>query len=189
MRPVATTQPEVVAPTTTTSSEPDRRDEQVGPTTVPPTTTLPEVLPELDPAEALELAVSSETIQSVTPEQAAQIFESIDVGELSPEQAEQLVTAVQGASEEVREEFEASVNIFDTKFETYVPVGSNVNVKTRKVIIAATGVLFVAPTISTSPPPAPSGGPSGGSGGGPSGSTSGESTGSSEKRQSRRGRK
>lgn len=72
------------------------------------------------------------------------------VSELSDEQASQLIEAVQDAPEEVRAEFEDKVNIFDSKFGNYVPIGSKVNVKQRKVIIAATGVLFAVPSVSAS---------------------------------------
>jgi hypothetical protein len=99
-------------------------------------------------AEAEELATNPDVIQSVTAEQAAEIFDSVEVSDLSDEQAEQLVEAVQGASEEVRAEFEESINVFDNKFNSYVPIGSNINVGQRKVLVAATGVLFMAPAVT-----------------------------------------
>jgi hypothetical protein len=136
--------------------------------------------------EAVALATSPEVLQAVSSEEAAEIFDAIDTGELSTEQVDNLVIAVQSAPEEVRNAFEEQINVFDEKFGSYVPVGSNVNVKTRKVIIAATGVLFVAPTISVAPS-APSGGsPSGGSA--PSGGGGGEAT-TSEKKSERRQRR
>ena len=101
-------------------------------------------------AEAEELVTNPDVIQSVTAEQAAEIFDAVEVSDLSDEQAEQLVEAVQGASEEVRAEFEESINVFDNKFNSYVPIGSNINVGQRKVLVAATGVLFMAPTVSVS---------------------------------------
>ena len=100
--------------------------------------------------EATELATNPGVIQSVTVEQAAEIFDAVEVSELSDEQAEQLVEAVQGASEEVRAEFEDSINVFDNKFNSYVPIGSNINVGQRKVLVAATGVLFMAPVVPVS---------------------------------------
>jgi hypothetical protein len=136
--------------------------------------------------EAVALATSPEVLQAVSSEEATKIFDAVDTGNLSTEQADKLITAVQSAPEEVRNAFEQQINVFDEKFGSYVPVGSKVNVKTRKVIIAATGVLFVAPTISAAPS-APSGGsPSGG--GAPSGDGGGETT-TSEKKSNRRQRR
>jgi hypothetical protein len=100
--------------------------------------------------EATALATNPEVLQAVSAEQAAEIFDAVEVSELSDEQAEQLVDAVQGATEEVRAEFEDQINVFDNKFNTYVPLGSAINVGQRKVLIAATGVLFMAPAVSVS---------------------------------------
>jgi hypothetical protein len=100
--------------------------------------------------EAIALATNPEVLQAVSAKQAAEIFDAVEVSELSEEQAEQLVDAVQGATEEVRAEFEDQINVFDNKFNTYVPLGSAINVGQRKVLIAATGVLFMAPAVSVS---------------------------------------
>ncbi len=100
--------------------------------------------------EATALATNPEVLQSVTSEQAAEIFDAVEVSDLSDAQADQLVEAVQGATEEVRAEFEQQINVFGGKFNGYVPIGSVINVGQRKVLIAATGVLFVAPTVSVS---------------------------------------
>lgn len=104
----------------------------------------------MEPEQALALATSVEALQELTPTQAEEVFDSVDVGELTDEQAEALVEAVQEAPEEVRAAFESEINIFGGKFDSYVPLGSTVNVKTRKVIVAASGVLFMAPTVSVS---------------------------------------
>lgn len=100
--------------------------------------------------EATALATNPEVLESVTAEQAAEIFDAVEVSELSDAQAEQLVEAVQGATEEVRAEFEQQINVFGGKFNTYVPVGSSINVGQRRVLIAASGVLFMAPAVSVS---------------------------------------
>ena len=100
--------------------------------------------------QALAIATSAEVLQELSATQAEQVFDSVDVDELTDEQAEALVEAVQDAPEEVRAAFENEINIFGGKFETYVPLGSTVDVRTRKVIVAASGVLFIAPTVSVS---------------------------------------
>lgn len=100
--------------------------------------------------EATALATNPDVLESVTSEQATEIFDAVEVSDLSGEQAEQLVEAVQDAPEEVRAAFEEQINVFGGKFNKYVPIGSVINVGQRKVLIAATGVLFVAPTVSVS---------------------------------------
>jgi len=104
----------------------------------------------VSPEEATALATNPEILNEITTEQATEIFDAVEVSELSDAQAEQLVEAVQGAPEEVRAEFEDQINVFEGKFETYVPLGSAINVGQRKVLIAATGVLFMAPAVSVS---------------------------------------
>jgi hypothetical protein len=104
----------------------------------------------VSPDEATALATNPEVLQSVTSEQAAEIFDAVEVSDLSDAQAEQLVDAVQGATEGVRAEFEDKINVFGGKFNKYVPVGSTINVGQRKVLVAATGVLFMAPAVSVS---------------------------------------
>ena len=101
-------------------------------------------------AEAKELATNPDVMQSVTAEQAAEIFGAVEVSELSEAEAEQLIEAVQDAPEEVREAFEEQINVFGGQFDNYVPVGSVIDVGQRKVLVAATGVLFMAPVVSVS---------------------------------------
>lgn len=176
-----TTQPVVTrVPTTTTSTLLTTTTvvlETVPPTIpVPPTTAVPEVTPTTVPSSFAE----------VEPEKLEQFFETLNMSALTEEEQEKFIEEISNASDEVKSTFENSVNIYSGEFEEYVPTGSVVSVRQRKVIIAATGVLFVAPTISTSPPSAPpSGSPSGGS---PSDSPSGSDTKSDSKsRRHRRG--
>ena len=102
------------------------------------------------PEEALAVATSAETLQALSPDEAQDVFAAVPVDELTDEQAEALVEAVQDAPEDVRAAFEDEINIFGGKFDSYVPLGSTVSVGTRKVIVAASGVLFMAPTVSVS---------------------------------------
>lgn len=46
---------------------------------------------------------------------------------------------------EEREEFEATVDIYSGGYDDYVPVGSKISVAERRVVVAATAVLFVLP--------------------------------------------
>jgi hypothetical protein len=92
----------------------------------------------------------ADALQNLTSDEATQVFESLEVAELTEEQAEQLIEAVQDAPDSVRESFEDEVNVFGGKFDEYVPLGSNISVGQRKVVVAASAVLFVAPTVSVS---------------------------------------
>jgi hypothetical protein len=126
---VTTTQPEVVAPTTTTTvvSAPEPLDEQV----------------------VTEDSTPEPILSQVPSENLEQFFEALDMSALSPEEQTQVINELNNASEEVKKEFEDTVNIYSGEFDEYVPVGSVITVGERKVLIAATGVLFVAPTISS----------------------------------------
>lgn len=46
---------------------------------------------------------------------------------------------------EVRKAFENSVDLFSGEFDDYVPVGSTITVAQRRVVIAATAVMFLLP--------------------------------------------
>lgn len=125
-------------------------------------------------AEANALAENPDVLQAVTAEQATEIFDAVVAEELSDEDAQQIVEAVQDAPQEVRESFEEEIDIFGTgKFDSYVPVDSTINVSQRRVVIAASaGAMLAAPMSGA----APSGGSPGGGSSGPSGGGSGENS-------------
>ena len=105
---------------------------------------------EINSDQAVQLATSPELLASITSEQAEEIFASIDTGDLSKEEASQIVAAVQNAVESVRKAFETEINVFGGKFDTYVPTGSRVTVAERRVVVAAGAVLFMAPVVLAS---------------------------------------
>jgi hypothetical protein len=81
----------------------------------------------------------------LSSEQAVAVFDAVVVSDLSEEQIDAIVEAVQDAPVEVREAFEQEINIFAEGFDEYVPLGSNVPVSTRKTLIAvAAGTAAVA---------------------------------------------
>jgi hypothetical protein len=94
--------------------------------------------------QATALATSPEVLAIVSTEQAAQIFEALDVAELSDAQTEELIAAVQTAPTAIRETFEDTIDIFKSALDTYVPVGSNIPVGTRRTLIAVTAGLTLA---------------------------------------------
>ena len=100
--------------------------------------------------EATALATNPDVLESVTADQATEIFDAVDVSSLTDDQADQLVDAVSVASDEVKASFEEEINIFGGKFDKYVPRGSTINVMQRKILVAASGVLFMAPVVPVS---------------------------------------
>jgi hypothetical protein len=139
-----------MVPPTTTSVVPPETTTSItvsSTTTVVPTI---DVTQDLEPEEALAIILVADALQNLTSDEASTVFESLEVSELTEEQAEKLIEAVQDAPDSVRESFEDEVNVFGGKFDEYVPLGSNISVGQRKVLVAASAVLFVAPTVSVS---------------------------------------
>jgi hypothetical protein len=97
---------------------------------------------------ALALATSGELLETITPEQASEIFDALDITTLDASQAAELVEAVQDAPVAVRESFEEQVNIFDGVVDSYVPIGSTVPISTRRLVIAASALLSAVPVSS-----------------------------------------
>lgn len=126
-------------------------------TTLPPvleTTTTVEIsstttLPEPPVSESVEEVVAAitnpEVVANLTTEQAQELFESLDIEELSTEELTVLIEALQEAPDEVKEAFEESVNVFDEAFNNYVPSGSTISVAQRRTVIGATAVIFILP--------------------------------------------
>ena len=97
------------------------------------------------PEQAVALATSPEVLSVVSPQQAVEIFESLDVAEISEEEKTAVTEAVQSAPLEVRQAFEETIDIFSDDFGDYVPLGSAVPVDTRRTLIAvAAGATAVA---------------------------------------------
>ena len=155
---------------------------------------------EVSGTQATELATSAKVLDSIDTSQAAEIFAEIPVGDLTSEQEAELVAAVSDAPTEIKNTFEAEIDVYGGGLDEYVPVGSSIDVGGRRSLIAATAAISTiaagAGAVSTSGPSSgggssssrgPSsggGGSSGGgsSGGGPSGSgSSGSGSSSREK--------
>ena len=95
--------------------------------------------------QAVALATSPEVLWVVSPQQAVEIFESLDVTELGEEEKTEVTEAVQSAPLEVRQAFEETIDIFSDDFSDYVPLGSVVPVDTRRTLIAvAAGATAIA---------------------------------------------
>lgn len=145
--------PPLVPQTTTTVVIPETTVQSTVPVLVPSTTTIPPALTitqDLKPEEALAIVLLADALQNLTTDEAIEVFDTLEVSELTDDQVEQLIESVQEAPTEVREAFEDEINIFGGKFDSYVPIGSNISVGQRKVLVAASAVLFMAPTVSVS---------------------------------------
>jgi hypothetical protein len=103
---------------------------------------------DLDTSQATLLITSPAVLENITTDQAEQLFNEIAPTELSPDEAEAVVAAVQEAPEEVREAFESTLNIFQGFADTYVPLNSTVPVSTRRALIAV-GAVFL--TLAPAP--------------------------------------
>jgi hypothetical protein len=166
-----TTEPE---PTTTTTVEPSTTTTEYVTTSTEyvttstetvttepePVTTEPEIIEPVDEitpeiVAALSAAITELTELSpeqVTVEQISQIVESAAFDDLSDEQLTVLADIISDAPDEVKDEFESAVNVFDDPaLSAYVPKGSVISVGSRRVMIAVTAVsmAMAVPTAST----------------------------------------
>ena len=123
-------------------------------------------------------------MESIDPEQATSVFEQIPVSDLTTEEEKALVEAVSDAPTEVKNAFESAIDIFGSGLDEYEAVDSNINVGTRRVVIAAIGVV-TSITVAVPPiPTAPIG--TGGGSGSPSGGSNPGTSGSGSESQNRR---
>jgi hypothetical protein len=101
---------------------------------------------DLDTSQATLLVTTPAVLANITTDQAEQLFNEIAPTELSPDEAEAVVEAVQEAPSSVRKAFESVLNIFQGFADNYVPLNSTVPVSTRRALIALGAVfLTVAP--------------------------------------------
>ena len=103
----------------------------------------------------------------VTVEEVTALVSEANFDEISDDGKKILVTALNDAGGEVKEEFEDSVNIFeDDAYNEYVADGSTVDTETRRTVVAATAAATVVAAAASSGPSGSGGGGSGGGGGG-----------------------
>ena len=89
-------------------------------------------------SQATDLATSPKVLASIDTSQAAEIFAEIPVGDLTAEQEAELVAAVSDAPTEIKNTFEATIDVYGGGLDDYVPVGSKLDVGGRRSLIAAT---------------------------------------------------
>ena len=120
----------------------------------------------VDAEQATELATSPKVLESISGEQATEVFDAVIVAEVSQEEGAEIAEALADAGTDVKESFEEEINVFAGVFDTYVALGSTIDVGDRRTVIAAgAAVVAVAGAI----------GAVGGSGGGSGGNSGGGS--------------
>ena len=137
-----------------------------------------DINPETVTPDEIITILENPVFEELSQDEIKKVFDSIEVVDLTNEQKKKLIKAVNNASDNVKKEFEKEVDVFASGLDEYVPSGSNVDVKTRRAIIAVTAV-----TTTISIAGATSGGIGGGSSSGPSGGSSGGSDSGSGRRR------
>ena len=145
-----TTIPPTTLETTTTVQETTTTTSS---TIVETTTTVPETTTTWTTTTTTTIAPSTTVIETTTTVVASTTTESTVVP-TTTDSTPPTTQPSKNASEKVKKAFESQVNVFDGSHDDYVPSGSTITVAERRVIVAATTVLFVLPvpipTSSTS---------------------------------------
>jgi hypothetical protein len=126
---------------------------------------------EVSAEQATDLATSEKVLESIDADQAAEIFDAVEVDNLTPAEEAALVAAVTDAPDEVKNAFEETIDIFAEGLDEYVALGSQVDVGTRRSLIAASAAVSTltaagAAGAASGGSSGPSSGGNGGNGGG-----------------------
>jgi hypothetical protein len=117
--------------------------------------------------EAVALSTKPEILEAISTDEAKEIFQEIAVEDLTIEEESALVEALTNAPEDIKNTFETAIDIFGQGLDDYVPVGSKIDVKSRRTLLAAVGAISTVTVIGGS---ANGSTPSGGNSNSPSGS-------------------
>lgn len=99
-------------------------------------------------SEQTVLFVSTpEILASVSGEQAEELFKNLEVDDLSDAELSSFTAVIQMAPPSVKKAFEKTINVFSSKFETYVPEGSLIPVSQRRALVAVGALLLSAPAM------------------------------------------
>jgi len=113
----------------------------------------------IESGQATELATSAKVLESIDGEQASAVFNAIVVAEVSEEAGAAISEALTDAPTDVKESFEEEINVFAGVFDTYVALGSSIDVGTRRSVIAVnlvTSTVALATAAGGIPTPGPS---------------------------------
>lgn len=98
--------------------------------------------------QAIEILNDPEAVFKMDAEEIAEVFDKIDVEIINPQQAAKIIDALVDAPLQVITIFEKKINIFEGSFDTYVPAGSNIPVRTRRSVAAAGVLIATAGTVT-----------------------------------------
>lgn len=108
---------------------------------------------EITEEAAVEIATTAAVLMTLSGDDASKVFSSIDTSSLDESEKIAIIAAVQNAPDEVREAFEEEINIYIDGFDQYIPLGSSIDVGTRRSLIAvttATATLAVGAAVAGS---------------------------------------
>ena len=97
--------------------------------------------------QAVAAATNAEVVAELTSEEATAVFDAINIEELDTAAVAAIVAAVQDAPVEVRAAFEQQIDVFSGATDTYIPLGSTVNVATRRVLVVSCAFLVAMPPV------------------------------------------
>lgn len=127
--------PESPAPTEEAPTDPPAETE-------PPS---PEPKPEPEPVAPSPGNLTGASLATLDDEELASLLDDIETGDFTDEQLANIANAMTNASDEIRTLFEQEVNIFDGRFDSYIPLGSQITVGQRRAMVAVTaGVALPA---------------------------------------------
>jgi len=91
--------------------------------------------------QAVNIASSPQVLAAITQDQAEAIFEQIVVEELTVEQADELVAALNEAPTKVKKAFQETINVFTGLFDSFQMVGQTIPVGERRTLVAVSNTL------------------------------------------------
>jgi hypothetical protein len=91
--------------------------------------------------QAVSIASSPEVLAAITQDQAEQIFEELVVEQITVEQADELVAALNEAPTKVKKAFQDTINVFAGVFDSFQMVGQTIPVGERRTLVAVSNTL------------------------------------------------
>ena len=91
--------------------------------------------------QAVSIASSPEVLAAITQDQAEQIFEELIVEQITVEQADELVAALNEAPTKVKKAFQDTINVFAGIFDSFQMVGQTIPVGQRRTLVAVSNTL------------------------------------------------
>lgn len=112
--------------------------------------TLTEIAPEDVTVDDLDAVLDPTIAEELSSEQVDAIIDVIEavVENLNDTELLALAETLSAAPESVKEAFEAQIDVFSGKFDTYVPSGSTVSVGKRRAINAVVATVMAAPAAA-----------------------------------------